>query len=733
MKKCVFTLVVLFLFSHVIWAIEVKDKNSFISDLISRMTLEEKIGQLYQCSGGGDITGPNKEKIPCKEQISEGNLGAMLNILTIDEIRQYQDAAMKSRLQIPLIFGLDVIHGYRTGFPIPLAEAASFDLQLIEEAARKAAMECSADGINWTFAPMVDVSWDARWGRVMEGAGEDPYYGALVAKARVHGFQGDDLFAHNTILACVKHFAGYGAPMSGKDYNSVDMSLGHFANFYMPPYRAAVMAGASTVMSAFNDFDNIPCSSNEFLLRDLLKEKWGFEGFVVSDMNSVREIINHRYVENEKDAAKVALTAGLDMEMASTCYLKYLKELIESGIIKEEFLDDAVKRVLGRKYDLGLFEDPYKYCNEQRAQDVINSVEIRNASLRMAERSIVLLKNDSAVLPLGEDVENIALVGPLCKSKVDMLGAWAPWAYRDKVVSLYEALQKKGGNIKYCDGYDLETNQIVNWEQTLLAAKSSDVIIIAIGERAVDSGEMRSKGDISVPLEQQRLVSKLSKLGKPVIVLLMCGRPMIFNEVRNDASAILCTWWLGSEAGNAICNVLYGDYNPSGKLPMSFPQHNGQIPFYYQYKSTGRPTTNGVWCTKYIDIPVTPAYPFAYGLSYTSFSYSNLRLLPGDIDNKIYARIAIDVKNIGKYKGEEVVQLYVCDDVASITRPVKELRGVRKISLNSGEMCTVVFDITKDQLGFYDNRMNYIVEKGSFTLMVGTNSEEVQSIKYILN
>lgn len=705
-----------------------KKKKNFISNLMKKMTLDEKIGQLYQCSGGGDITGPNKERIPRTEQISQGYLGSMLNIQGIEEIRKYQEAAMKSRLGIPLVFGLDVLHGYRTGFPIPLAEAASFDLKAIEKASHYSATEAASEGINWTFAPMVDISWDARWGRVMEGAGEDPFYGALVAKARIRGLQGDDLSATNTIMACVKHFAAYGAPIAGKEYNNVDMSLSHFANFYMPPYKAAVEAGAATVMRAFNDYNNIPSSCNTFLLRKLLKEQWGFKGFVVSDMNSVREIINHRYAKDEKDAAAKAINAGMDMEMVSTCYLKHLKELIKEGKVKESILNDAVRRILEKKYELGLFDDPYKYCNPERARQVLNSPPIRKATRHIAERSIVLLKNERNVLPLSKETKKIALIGALAKSKGDMRGGWSG-ADESKVVTLYEAMENRGCAINYCDGYDLERNQIVNLDQTLSAARQSDIVIVAIGERAGETGELSSKGDISIPTEQQKLVSELIKTGKPVVALIMCGRPVIFNEVRREAPAILCTWWLGSEAGNAICNVLWGDYNPSGKLPMTFPQHNGQIPLYYQYKSTGRPTALGGWCSKYKDIPTDPAYPFGYGLSYSTFTYSDVKLLPGN-GKDVHTRVAATITNTGKYTGEEVVQLYIRDEVASITRPIKELKGFEKIELKAGESKIVTFDIKDQQLGFYDNAMKFTVEKGDFTFMIGGNSEELKEIVY---
>ena len=704
--------------------------NRFISGLMEKMTLEEKVGQLSQCSGGF-ATGPDNTRISRTEDISKGLIGSLLNVSGAANTRKYQEAAMKSRLQIPLLFGLDVIHGYRTGFPLPLAEAASFDLDAIERGSRCAAKEAAAAGLHWTFAPMVDISWDARWGRVMEGAGEDPYYGSLVAKARVHGLQGDDLSKENTILSCIKHFAGYGAAIAGKDYNSVDMSMGQFANFYMPPYKAGAEAGAATFMSAFNDFNNEPSTGSTFLLRELLKNQWGFKGFVVSDWGSVGEMMNHRYAKDEKEAAYKGINAGLDMEMVSECYSKNLVSLVKEGKVSIKLVDDAVRRILEQKYKLGLFDDPFRYCDEERERTVIGSQESRKEACYVSERSIVLLKNENSVLPLSSSIKKVALIGALSKSQKDMCGAWS-CAEVGKVVTLYEAMEKRGVDINYNDGYDLKTNKIVNLDQTLAAARQSDVVIVAMGEQAWESGEMRSKGDISIAAEQQRLVSELVKTGKPVVVLMMCGRPVIFNEVRRDAPAILCTWWLGSEAGNAICNVLWGDYNPSGKLPMTFPQHNGQIPLYYQYKSTGRPTALGGWCAKYIDIPTEPAYPFGYGLSYTTFNYSDVKLLPGD-GKGTYTRVAVTVTNTGKYEGEEVVQLYVRDEVASITRPIKELKGFEKIKLSPGESKTVTFDVKDEQLGFYNNQMKFIVEKGDFTLMVGGNSRDLQEIKYILN
>lgn len=706
-----------------------KEMNRFISNLMMQMTLEEKVGQLCQMPDGY-ITGPDNSRVSLEPLISEGKIGSLLGVCGVEETRKFQDAAMKSRLKIPLIFGMDVIHGYRTGFPLPLAEAASFDLAAIEMSSRCAAREAAASGLHWTFAPMVDISWDARWGRVMEGAGEDPYYGAKVAAARVKGLQGDNLADTATILSCIKHFGGYGAPMAGKDYNSVDMSLSHFANFYMPPYKAGAEAGAGSFMSAFNDFNNVPCTANSFLLRDLLKNSWGFEGFVVSDWGSVGELINHRYAADTKDAALKAITAGLDMEMSTQCYADNLVDLVKEGKVPMRLVDDAVRRILEQKYRLGLFEDPYRYCNEAREREVVGSAQSREEARHVAERSIVLLKNNHNILPLSPEVKKVALVGALSKSKTDMCGSWT-CADIEETVTLYDALTKRGLTVDYNDGYDMENNGISNLSQTLASARDADVVIVAMGERASYTGEMASRGEISISPEQQRLVSELVKTGKPVVVLLMCGRPVIFNEVRDAAPAILCTWWLGSEAGNAICNVLWGEYNPSGKLPMSFPTHGGQIPLNYQYKSTGRPTANGGWCTRYRDITTEPAYPFGYGLSYTTFGYSDPKVEPSATPGT-YATVTVDVTNTGKRKGEEVVQLYVRDEVASITRPIKELKGFEKIALEPGETRTVKFPITDEQLGFYDNQLKYRVEKGDFTFMVGIDSQNLKSVPFTL-
>lgn len=732
MKRIITLLFCLCGFGIINVASQTVTEEDFISNLLKQMTLDEKIGQLAQYTYRGNFTGPDGANIPKEEYVKQGKIGSMLNVTGIKEIHRFQELALQSRLRIPLIFGLDVIHGYRTCFPIPLAEAASFDLAMIEETARYNAMESAADGLNWIFGPMVDISWDARWGRVMEGAGEDPYYGSRVAEARVKGIQGNNLADTATVMACIKHFAGYGAPTAGKEYNSVDMSLGQFANFYMPTYHAAIKAGVATVMSAFNDFNNIPSTANDFLLNRLLKQQWGFKGFVVSDYNSVEELVNHRYAYDKKDAAAKALNAGLDMEMVSTCYLTYLKELIQEGKVKEKTLDNAVRRILEKKQELGLFEDPFRYCNPARSAKILNSPEIRNASLRMAERSIVLLENKQSVLPLTSQVKSVALIGGLSKSQNDMAGAWAATTDRSKIITLYDALLQKGLEVNYADGYDLKSNRMTDLQKTLQAARTSDIVLVAVGERANQSGEKAAKVDISIPEEQQRLVSELKKTGKSVVVLVMCGRPVIFNEIKEKADAVLCTWWLGSEAGNAICNVLWGTYNPSAKLPMTFPAHVGQIPIYYQYKSTGRPTSlKQTYTASYIDSSTEPAYPFGYGLSYTTFGYSDLNVLPGKSPD-IHAEVSVKVTNQGQRTGEEIVQLYVQDKVASVTRPIKELKGIQKIQMEPGESKTVTFPITNEALGFYDNEMNYKVEPGEFIFMVGGSSNNLQQITFTL-
>ena len=700
-----------------------------VESLMKQMTLEEKIGQMNQYSGDAQATGPIVKDTAKLTQIRAGKIGSMLNVVDVEQTRRYQEVALESRLGIPLLFGQDVIHGFRTIFPIPLGEAASFDLQEIENGARWAATEASASGIHWTFAPMVDVSWDARWGRVMEGAGEDPYYGARVAEARVKGFQGDDLSADNTILACAKHWAAYGAPIAGKDYNSVDMTTGHFYNFYMAPYKAAKDAGVATFMNAFNDFNNIPCSANEFLLRKLLKGDWQFDGFVVSDWGSIGEMVDHRYAENKEDAACKSVHAGSDMDMESRSYINNLANLVRSGKVDESYVDDAVRRILIKKYELGLFEDPFKYCDAERQKNTVLSPEIRQASRTMAKKSIVLLKNENSTLPVANSTKKVAVIGALADSKEDMSGFWANERVIPEMVTVKEAFEKRGYQVDYCPGYDLQTKEVNQQMQALRAARNADVVIVAVGERWFESGEAKSRGDIEVNASQQKLVTELKKAGKPVITLVMGGRPMIFNEIRENSDAILFTWWLGTEAGNAIADVICGDYNPSAKLPMTFPAHIAQVPIYYNHKSTGRPQKPSKGYTScYMDIDYLPAYPFGYGLSYASFSYSNLKLSKSEMTQNETVQFSVDVTNESNLDGEEVVQLYVHDRFASVTRPVKELKGFQKVLIPAGKTQTVSFTISSKELGFYNNEGKFIAEPGDFDILAGTNSAQTQSI-----
>ena len=616
-------------------------------------------------------------------------------------------------------------NGKSTAYPSTVTLAATWNENLAYQYGKALGRDCRARNVNVILGPAVNIYRAPMCGRNFEYMGEDPYLTSRICVGYIKGVQDQG------VMATVKHFV---ANNSDYDRNNIsnDIDERTLNEIYFPAYKAAIQeAEVGAVMTSYNLMNGIYTTENPWLLKEVLRNQWGFKGFVVSDWGSVGEMMNHRYAKDEKEAAYKGIKAGLDMEMVSECYSKNLVSLVKEGKVSIKLVDDAVRRILEQKYKLGLFDDPFRYCDEERERTVIGSQESRKEACYVSERSIVLLKNENSVLPLSSSIKKVALIGALSKSQKDMCGAWS-CAEVGKVVTLYEAMEKRGVDINYNDGYDLKTNKIVNLDQTLAAARQSDVVIVAMGEQAWESGEMRSKGDISIAAEQQRLVSELVKTGKPVVVLMMCGRPVIFNEVRRDAPAILCTWWLGSEAGNAICNVLWGDYNPSGKLPMTFPQHNGQIPLYYQYKSTGRPTALGGWCAKYIDIPTEPAYPFGYGLSYTTFNYSDVKLLPGD-GKGTYTRVAVTVTNTGKCEGEEVVQLYVRDEVASITRPIKELKGFEKIKLNPGESKTVTFDVKDEQLGFYNNQMKFIVEKGDFTLMVGGNSRDLQEIKYILN
>nr|WP_244301518.1 beta-glucosidase BglX [Bacteroides xylanisolvens] len=717
--------------SNKVSTLSIPDKyEQRVDSVLKLMTLDEKIGQLNQYTGNWQATGPVVEDPTKIEQIKAGKVGSMLNIKSVKHTRELQEYAMQSRLRIPLMFGLDVVHGLRTIYPIPLGEAASFDLDLMTRTAAGAAKEASAQGVHWTFAPMIDISRDARWGRVMEGAGEDTWYGCKVAQARVNGFQGNELSDPHTIMACAKHFAAYGACIAGKDYNTVDISEQTLHEVYLPPFKAAVDAGVASFMNSFNDINGIPATGNTYIQRDLLKGSWNFNGLTVSDWGSIREMIPHGYVSDLKGAAEKAILAGCDIDMESRAYHIHLKKLVEEGTVSEDYIDDAVRRILFKKFELGLFDNPFLYCDETREKEVVLSEELKNLSREAGAKSIVLLKNDQGALPLNNP-KKIAVIGSLAKSQKDMLGFWANEGIVDEVVTVYEGLKNKypESDVVYADGYDLATNEL-HLAEARNVAMQSDVVIVAVGERFENSGEAKSRADINIHPNHQLLVKELKKTGKNVVVLLMGGRPMIFNEMTPHADVILLTWWLGTEAGNAIADVLAGDYNPSGKLPMTFPVHVGQIPIYYNYKNTGRPENKEIgYSCRYQDIDFEPAYPFGYGLSYTDFLISEPVVKDSVFSLKTPLEVCVKVKNTGKYAGKETVQLYIRDLVASLTRPVKELRGFQQVELQPGEEKEINFMLTEKELGFESACKGWTVEPGLFDVMVGNSALNVKKVR----
>lgn len=706
-----------------------------VNSLLKEMTLQEKIGQLNQYSGENWATGPIVIKPNLQSDIQKGLVGSMLNILGTKYTRQYQDLAMQSRLKIPLLFGQDVIHGYKTTFPIPLAEAASWDLEAIALSARIAATEASASGIHWTFAPMVDISRDPRWGRVMEGAGEDPYLGSKIAYARVKGFQGN-LGEVNSVMACVKHFAAYGAAIGGRDYNTVDMSETALWEIYLPPFKAALDAGAATFMNAFNVLNGIPATGNKYLQRDILKEKWDFKGFVVSDWGSIGEMPTHGYSNDTKESALAAIMAGSDMDMESSAYRNNLEELVKEKKVSVGLIDDAVKRILRKKFEMGLFDDPYKFCNTERELSALNNPEHRKIARDIASKSIVLLKNDKNLLPISKNTKTIAFIGPLVKEHKQNMGFWAvelPGTnYNEQVVSQWEGVQNKVSSdtkLLYAKGCEIEGDNKDGFAEAIALANKSDLVILSVGEFWNSSGEAKSKSNIHLPGVQEDLIKAIQATGKPVVVLVNAGRPLIFNWTTENVPAILYTWWLGSEAGNAIADVLFGDYNPSGKLPMTFPRDEGQIPIYYNHLNTGRPVQNEPvtsYASGYTDIKNSPIYSFGHGLSYTTFNYSDLKISNHKMKMNQELIVTLKVTNSGKVAGEEVVQLYLRDKVASVVRPIMELKDFQKISLNSGETKTVTFIIDDQKLSFYNQKLDYVSESGNFELMIGSSSNDIR-------
>ncbi|TRW99760.1 glycoside hydrolase family 3 N-terminal domain-containing protein [Flavobacterium gawalongense] len=732
MKKIVTTALLLTCF---IGFSQQKTIDQKVDALLKQMTLEEKIGQLNQYTGDNAATGPITINPNKQSEIKAGLIGSMLNVLGTQHTRQYQELAMQSRLKIPLLFGQDVIHGYKTTFPIPLAEAASWDLDAMELSARIAATEAAASGIHWTFAPMVDIARDPRWGRVMEGAGEDTYLGSKIAYARVKGFQGK-LGDVNSVMACVKHFAAYGAAIGGRDYNSVDMSERMLWETYLPPFKAALDAGAATFMNSFNDLNGIPATGNKYLQRDILKGKWNFQGFVVSDWGSIGEMINHGYVKDSKEAALAAITAGSDMDMESNAYRYNLAQLVKEKRVPIALIDDAVKRILRKKFELGLFEDPYKYSNPEREQKELNNPEHRKVAREITAKSIVLLKNEKNILPLSKQTKTIAFIGPLVKERKQNMGFWSvelPEVDYDKqVISQWEGLQNKVGNtakLLYAKGCEIEGDNKDGFAEAIAVANQADVVILSIGERRDMSGEAKSRSNLRLPGVQEELIKAIQATGKPVVVLINAGRPLIFNWTADNVPAILYTWWLGSEAGNAIADVLFGDYNPSGKLPLSFPREEGQIPIYYNHFNTGRPAKNETesnYVSAYTDLKNSPKFPFGYGLSYTTFEYSNLKLSNNKIKSTETVAVSLNITNSGKVAGEEVVQLYLRDKVGSVVRPIIELKDFQKIKLNAGETKTVKFTIDKEKLSFYNAALQWIAEPGDFDLMIGSSSADIR-------
>ncbi|MES2277565.1 MAG: beta-glucosidase BglX [Bacteroidota bacterium] len=703
-----------------------------VNALLQRMTLEEKVGQLNQYSGKA-MTGPaNAKKNDLQTEIKNGWVGSMLNVKGAKNTREVQALAMQSRLKIPLLFSLDVIHGYQTTFPIPLAEAASWDMDAIKLSAHLAAREAAASGIHWTFAPMVDIARDPRWGRVMEGAGEDPYLGSRIAEARVLGFQGKHLGGTDAVMATAKHFAAYGAATAGRDYSAVEMSEHELWQTYLPPFKAASGAGVATFMNSFNTLNGIPATGNSYLQRDILKGKWGFNGFVVSDWNSIGEMVIWGYARDAKDAGLKAITAGSDMDMEGSIYRKNLGGLVKTGKVPVALVNDAVKRILYKKYELGLFDDPYKFCDENREQSVLNDPKNQVAARSVAEKSIVLLKNDAATLPLINHAQTIALIGPLGKAKRDMAAAWNVNQDTSAIVNLYDGISSamsKDQRLLYAQGGNVLHSSEQDIAEAVAIAAKADVVIMALGESFDMSGESKSRANIELPGDQEKLFEAVQRTGKPVIVTLMGGRPMIFNQIADKARAILYTWWLGSEAGNAMADVIFGKYNPSGKLPISFPRSMGQIPIFYSQTNTGRPYNNEpnkLYLSSYIDESNSPRYAFGYGLSYTAFSYSNLQLDKTAIHSKDSITVSFKLTNTGNYAGEEVAQLYLRDEVASIVRPVKELKDFAKIMLQPGESRIIRFTINKDKLSFYDARLNQVTEPGNFQVMIGSASDDIR-------
>ncbi|WP_337880071.1 beta-glucosidase BglX [Rheinheimera sp.] len=705
--------------------------QQFIRQLLAQMTLEEKIGQLNLLSSDWDKTGPSMSA-DYQQQIKAGQVGAVFNAYTADFTRQLQQIAVEqTRLGIPLLFGYDVIHGHRTIFPLSLGEAASWDPAAVQTSARVAAAEAAAEGIHWTYAPMVDISRDPRWGRISEGSGEDVYLGQVLAKARVQGFQGDDLKATDTLLACVKHFAVYGLAQAGRDYHSTDLSDRELWDTYLPPFKAALDAGAGCVMTSFNDLNGVPATANRYLMTDVLRGQWQYPGFVVTDYTAINELVPHGVAADLSQAAELAMQAGVDMDMQGSAFSQHLAELVSAGKVSMAQIDQAVSRVLAAKYRLGLFEDPYRYSDQQRQQAAVYKAEHLEAARDVARKSMVLLKNQNALLPLKAG-QRIALIGPLADSKADMIGSWSAAGDRQhKPVTLLEGLRSRLGDttqIYYAKGasYEFGATDRSGFSEAIAAAEQADVIVLAMGEKWDMTGEAASRVELDFPGTQQALMEELKKLGKPMVLVLMSGRPMTINWAQQHVDAILNSWYPGTQAGHAIADLLYGDYNPSGKLPVTYPAHVGQIPIYYNMKNTGRPYEPAgpeqKYRSRYLDASNQPLYPFGFGLSYTSFTYSAVSLSSNSLTPDGQITASVTLSNTGQRAGAEVVQLYVQDKVASVSRPLRELKGFQKVLLQPGEQKTVQFSLSAADLSFHNQAMQQVAEQGLFELFIGGDS-----------
>lgn len=705
--------------------------------LIRLMTLEEKIGQLSLFTSDWSSTGPEMRG-DYIDLIRKGKAGAVFNAYTVDFVRSLQKIAVEeTRLGIPLIFGYDVIHGHRTIFPINLAQASTWDTTTIEKAERIAAIEATAEGLNWTFAPMVDLSRDPRWGRVMEGSGEDAWLGELIAAARVRGFQGSDLGDNNTMLACVKHFAAYGAPQAGRDYHTVDMSDRSLFEWYLPGYKAAIDAGAGSVMTSFNEIAGVPSTSSKWLLTSLLRDDWKFRGFIVTDYSSINELVQHGVAADLEEAGEISINAGADMDMQGSVFLNHLADLVKAGKVSEKTIDNAVRRIILAKYELGLFDDPYRYCDKKREMEEIMAPEHLSFAREMVAKSCVLLKNNNKTLPIPGTAKTIAVIGPLADSKVDMLGSWSAAGESEKCVTLLEGVKNKAGNsvnILTAMGCNVNDGNTSGISQAVSLAGRADFVILALGENRDMSGEAASRTDISLPGVQLELAKAVIKTGKPVAVVLFNGRPLTIPELNDMAPAILVAWFGGTEAGNGIADILFGDINPSGKLTMTFPLNVGQVPVFYNSKNTGRPINPEnpyeKYRSNYLDSPNSPLYPFGYGLSYTTFNYSEIKLNNTAFNSSEQIIASVDITNTGDRDGEEIVQLYVRDLVGDVTRPVKELKSFRKVLIRKGETITVTFTLRLMDLSYYHQDMSYRYDPGDFMIFIGTNSADTKQSQF---